>query len=172
MQSLIAGSPLGRAAAAPRGAGPRPAATRLVAPPRQPARRGIVARSDLASTTFTLLEYEYVWSGDELVQKREPWMAEHLRVLREAVSHGGGGGCVRLRAGVWRRWMGRFQAASGKLWMFGPVNEPISGGLLVWKETSEEDIRAFMQTDPFYTQGVVKSWTLRPYYVVGGAGGL
>ena len=50
------------------------------------------------------------------------------------------------------------QAASGKLWMFGPVNEPISGGLLVWKETSEEDIRAFMQTDPFYTQGVVKSW--------------
>lgn len=50
------------------------------------------------------------------------------------------------------------QAASGKLWLFGPMGDPKRGGLLVWRGASEGEVKAFLQTDPFVTEGLVTKW--------------
>ncbi|KAL4458355.1 hypothetical protein ABPG75_013220 [Micractinium tetrahymenae] len=101
--------------------------------------------ADPPSTPFTLLEYEYCASGDELKRVRQPYLEGHLQALEA-------------------------ESAAGRLYLYGPLGDPISGGFLVWRETSEEQVRAFMASDPFMAAGLVVKWSIRPYFVVGGAG--
>ena len=88
--------------------------------------------------TFYLLEYLLV---DDYLQRREPLRAEHLALIERAHQR-------------------------GELRMGGALAEPADRALLVWQTERTEPIEEFVRTDPYVREGVVTSWSIRPWTVV------
>jgi len=87
---------------------------------------------------FTLI-YEVV---DDFVNRRTPFRPAHLSGVREA-------------------------HARGELIMAGALAEP-AGALLVFRAADKSVAENFAQADPYVHEGLVKSWTVRPWTVVVG----
>jgi len=80
-------------------------------------------------------------AADRFVEQRAPFRAEHLELVREA-------------------------HASGALVLAGALGDPPDGALLVFKTSSLEVVEDFARKDPYVVQGVVTSWSVRPWNVV------
>jgi uncharacterized protein len=89
---------------------------------------------------YYVLEYEVV---PNFVERRAPLRNEHLDLVRAAHSR-------------------------GELVMAGAIGEPPAGALLVFKSASVSTPEAFARHDPYVIQGLVTSWTVRPWHVVVG----
>jgi uncharacterized protein YciI len=84
--------------------------------------------------------YEVV---DNYVERRAPYRAEHLRLLREA-------------------------HARGELVMGGAFADPPDRALLVFRGESPAAAEAFVRQDPYVIEGLVTRWEVRPWTVVVG----
>ena len=79
---------------------------------------------------------------DDFVNQRTPFRPDHLKEVREA-------------------------RARGELVMAGALGEP-AGALLIFRATDKLTVELFAMNDPYVKQGLVKSWSVRPWTVVVG----
>jgi uncharacterized protein YciI len=89
---------------------------------------------------YFVLTYAVV---DGFLERRVPLRDEHLRLVRDA-------------------------HARGELVMAGALGDPPDGGLLVFRSDSAAAAEEFAGKDPYVTEGLVTSWTVRPWNVVVG----
>ncbi len=87
-----------------------------------------------------VLFYDYV---DDYMEKRVPLRAGHLKQAWD--SH-----------------------ARGEFQLGGVLDEPVDGAMLLFKADSRQVVEDFVATDPYVTQGLVKSWRIRPWLTVAG----
>jgi uncharacterized protein len=83
------------------------------------------------------LFYDYV---ENAIEARAPHREGHLALVRE-----------------WQ--------ADGRMLDGGALGDPPHGGLLVFDE--DADVEAFTAADPYVANGVVTSWRVEPWMVVG-----
>ena len=91
---------------------------------------------------YYLLEYALI---DDYLARRAAFREAHLALAREA--H--------------RR---------GDLILAGALAEPTDRAVLVWQTDDRATIERFIERDPYVDNGLVTSWTIRPWTVVVGAG--
>ena len=87
---------------------------------------------------FFLLHYDYV---EDIVERRAPHREAHL-----------------AHAGRWRD--------EGRLVLGGAVGDPPTGGLLVFRVDSPEDVEAFADGDPYVEAGLVTGRRVELWTVV------
>ena len=87
---------------------------------------------------YYLLEYALV---DDYLARRADFRDEHLALAREA--H--------------RR---------GDLILAGALAEPADRAALVWRTDDRAVVERFVDADPYVRNGLVTSWTIRPWTVV------
>jgi uncharacterized protein YciI len=85
----------------------------------------------------------YDLTGDYL-QRRAPLRDEHLALARAA-------------------------ADRGELVLGGAFAEPADHALLVWEVADPGVVERFVQSDPYVSHGLVRSWAIRPWNVVVGS---
>jgi uncharacterized protein len=87
--------------------------------------------------TYCILQYDAV---DDFINRRTPYRAEHLALIKEA-------------------------HARGEIVLAGALGDPPDGGLLVFKAptTSAEQ---FARRDPYVVNGLITRWVVRPWNVV------
>lgn len=83
-----------------------------------------------------MLFYEYV--GD-ILERREPFRAEHLSGIRAAKD-------------------------DGRILLAGPLGDPPHGAAIVFADQATAE--AFAQADPYVTNGLVTSWRVEPWTLV------
>jgi uncharacterized protein len=87
---------------------------------------------------YDVLEYALV---DDYLARRAAFREEHLALARDA--H--------------RR---------GDLILAGALAEPADRAVLVWRTDDRSLIERFIDADPYVRNGLVTSWTIRPWTVV------
>jgi uncharacterized protein YciI len=60
--------------------------------------------------------------------------------------------------------------ARGELVLAGALGNPPDGALLVFRAENADAVESFARADPYVTSGLVRSWRVRPWNVVIGAG--
>jgi uncharacterized protein YciI len=90
--------------------------------------------------TYYLLEYALV---DDYLARRASLREAHLALAREA--HG-----------------------RGDLVLAGALAEPPDRAVLIWRTDDRSVVERFVDDDPYVRQGLVSSWTVRPWTVVVG----
>ena len=90
-----------------------------------------------------MLLYELV---DDYLERRAPLRSEHLALAQ--ASH-----------------------AKGELLLAGAFAEPADRAALVFRADDRSVVEAFVAADPYVEQGLVASWTIRPWTVVIGGDG-
>jgi uncharacterized protein len=83
-----------------------------------------------------ILLYEYV---DDILERREPFRAEHLRAIRAGKEE-------------------------GRILMAGPLGDPPHGGAIVFRDETQAE--AFAQADPYVTNGLVTGWRIELWTLV------
>ena len=91
---------------------------------------------------YYLLEYALV---DDYLARRAAFREAHLTLAREA----------HLR---------------GDLVLAGALAEPADRAVLVWRTDDPSLVERFADADPYVHNGLVVSWTIRPWTVVIGEG--
>jgi uncharacterized protein YciI len=91
---------------------------------------------------YYLLEYALI---DDYVARRAAFREAHLALAREAQ----------------RR---------GDLILAGALAEPTDRAVLVWRTEDSSVVEGFIDSDPYVRNGLVTSWTIRPWTVVIGEG--
>jgi uncharacterized protein len=91
---------------------------------------------------YFLLEYELV---DDYLERRAAFRDEHLQLARDALGKGG-------------------------LVLAGALAEPADRAVLVWDVEQASTVEGFAERDPYVRNGLVTSWTVRPWTVVVEAG--
>jgi uncharacterized protein YciI len=91
---------------------------------------------------YYLLEYTLV---DDYLQRRAEFRHDHLELARAA-------------------------AQRGELVLAGALSDPADRALLVWSTDDPSVVEDFAEQDPYVVEGLVTSWTVRPWTVVIGAG--
>ena len=94
---------------------------------------------DVPLTRRWLLFYDYV--ADDLVERRAPHRPAHIGLVRE--------------------WM-----ADGRLLHGGAVGDPPHSGLLVFATETDDEVREFVQADPYVVNGIVTGHRIEPWMVV------
>ena len=113
---------------------------------RGPATWPWVVRPDtLSPMGYYLLEYALI---DDYLARRAAFRDEHLALARDALSR-------------------------GDLILAGALAEPPDRAVLVWQADDRSVVERFVDRDPYVRNGLVASWTIRPWTVViGEAAGL
>lgn len=93
------------------------------------------------ASSYFVLRYDYV---SDILEKRGPYREAHLRGAQDKL-------------------------ASGNLVCAGATGSPPDGAMFLFKDTSQQDIEAFVQADPYFKNGLVTSYNISPYIVVVGA---
>ncbi|MBA3744059.1 YciI-like protein [Sporichthya sp.] len=91
--------------------------------------------------THVLLEYTL---GDDYLERRGEFRAEHLALLEAAVGR-------------------------GELVLAGALPDPFDKALYVWTEGSEAAVKAFVDADPYVANGLVAGSQVRAWNTVVGA---
>jgi len=102
----------------------------------------MVGQISLTLAMHFILFYEV---GDDYVERRGPFRAEHLGLIQQA--HG-----------------------RGELVMAGALADPADGAVLVFRGPSSEAAEAFAKADPYVRNGLVKKWRVRHWNTVLGDG--
>ena len=87
---------------------------------------------------YYLLEYALI---DDYLARRSAFREEHLALAREAHSR-------------------------GELVLAGALAEPADRAVLVWGTDDRSIVERFAEGDPYVRNGLVTSWTIRPWTVV------
>jgi uncharacterized protein YciI len=58
--------------------------------------------------------------------------------------------------------------ARGEFQLGGVLDEPMDGAMLIFKVESRQVVEDFVAADPYVTQGLVKSWRIRPWLTAAG----
>lgn len=82
---------------------------------------------------------------DDYIERRAPFRAEHLALIRKAHDR-------------------------GELVMAGALADPADGAVLVFRGPSAQAAEAFAQADPYVRNGLVKTWRVRHWTTVVGDG--
>ena len=88
---------------------------------------------------YFVLRYDAV--VDDYVNRRAPFRAEHLRLLREAHQR-------------------------GEVLMAGAVGESPDGAIIIFRSESAAPAERFVAQDPYVTNGLILSWRIQPWNVV------
>lgn len=88
---------------------------------------------------YYVLRYESV--VDDYVNRRAPFRAEHLRLIREAHQR-------------------------GEVIMAGAVGDTPEGALVIFRGDSPAAAEQFAKNDPYVTNGLVLAWRVQPWQVV------
>jgi len=104
-----------------------------------------ICRLRIASTAtlkpkLYVLQYDYVADAFE---KRKPHREAHLAMINK-------------------------QKKNGNVVLAGAIDNPPSGGLLIFRNLSQNDIEQLAQQDPYVINGVVEKYTIKPYMAVVG----
>lgn len=83
-------------------------------------------------------------TGDNFLEERKKFRKEHLSHATEYFNEG------YLQQG-------------------GTLENPANEALLIFKADSEKIIEAFVKNDPYYNNGLIKSWTVRKWNVAIGS---
>jgi uncharacterized protein len=59
--------------------------------------------------------------------------------------------------------------ARGALMLGGALSDPVDTAVLLFSAESKETVEEFARTDPYVTNGLVKSWQVRPWTTVIGS---
>lgn len=86
------------------------------------------------------LQYDYV---ADALEKRKPHREAHLSFIGE-------------------------QVKKGNLVIGGALDHPPTGGLLILRNLSHDEIEKLAKQDPYVTHGVVLKYTIKPYMAVVG----
>ena len=89
-----------------------------------------------------LLFYDVV---DDYVDRRGPFRAEHLALIKNA-------------------------ADRGEVVMAGALADPADGAVLVFRGPSPQPAESFAEADPYVRNGLVKRWRVRKWNTVIGDG--
>jgi len=89
-----------------------------------------------------LLFYDVV---DDYVDRRGPFRAEHLSLIKKAQDR-------------------------GELVMAGALADPPDGAVLVFRGPSAQPAESFAKADPYVLNGLVKKWRVRQWSTVVGDG--
>ncbi|KAL4423016.1 hypothetical protein ABPG77_005496 [Micractinium sp. CCAP 211/92] len=92
------------------------------------------------ANSYTLLQYSYV---PDILEKRGPYREQHLAGANK-------------------------MAEQQKLVMAGALAEPVDGAVFIFRNVSKEDVEAFVAADPYKQNGLITSYSVRPYMVVAG----
>lgn len=92
----------------------------------------------MESGRYLILFYDYV---ENVVELRAPLRPAHLELVQELKADG------RVVAG-------------------GALGDPPTGAAIVFAVESEEDVRAFVERDPYVSGGIVSGWRVVPWTVV------
>jgi hypothetical protein len=87
---------------------------------------------------FFALFYQVV---DNYAERRQPYRAEHLRLVQEARNR-------------------------GDLLLAGALGEPIDGALLVFRVPDRSMVENFARNDPYVRNGLITRWDIKPWAVV------
>jgi uncharacterized protein YciI len=87
---------------------------------------------------YYLLEYTLI---DDYIARRVAFREVHLTLAREAHSR-------------------------GDLILAGALDEPPDRAVLVWRTDDRSIVERFAEDDPYVRNGLVTSWTIRPWTVV------
>ena len=85
-----------------------------------------------------VLTYDYV---ENIVERRAPHREAHLE-----------------HAGAWRD--------KGAIVMAGALGDPPHGALFVMRVSGTDEVRAFVEADPYVHAGLVTDWKVEPWAVV------
>lgn len=91
--------------------------------------------------THLLLEYALT---EDYLDRRPEFRGEHLALLQEATDR-------------------------GELVLGGAVPDPFDRAVMVWREDARAAVEAFVARDPYVTNGLVRSWTIRAWNTVIGS---
>lgn len=80
---------------------------------------------------------------DDYVERRTPLREAHLRLVNEA-------------------------AARGELALGGAFSDPVDRSMLIFTVKSADVVEAFVKNDPYFKNGLVKRYEVRPWNVVVG----
>lgn len=89
-------------------------------------------------TTYYILFYQTI---DGFVEKREPYRAEHLRLIQEA-----------YRDGI--------------LVLAGALKDPTDGAVLIFRGDDPGNAENFAKNDPYVKNGLITEWHVRPWNTV------
>jgi uncharacterized protein YciI len=90
---------------------------------------------------YFVLRYDGV--VDDYVNRRAPFRAEHLQLLRDLHER-------------------------GEVVMAGAVGEQPDGAIIIFRSDSAASAEAFVAVDPYVRNGLVRSWRVQPWNVVVG----
>jgi uncharacterized protein YciI len=96
----------------------------------------------MASITPKLyvLQYDYV---ENALEKRAPYREAHLAHFRK-------------------------QVQNGNMVIGGAIDHPPTGGLIIFRTLTPKDIEEIVQQDPYFINGIVTKYTIKPYIAVTG----
>jgi len=87
-----------------------------------------------------ILQYDLV---ENALEKRAPYREAHLAVFAK-------------------------QVQSGNIILGGAVDHPPTGSLTVFRNLTANDIEEIVQQDPYFINGLVTKYTIKPYIAVAG----
>ena len=87
---------------------------------------------------YLILFYDYV---DDIAERRGPYRPDHLALV------------------------GSYKA-DGRVVAGGALGDPVSGAAIVFATESQDEVRAFVESDPYVAAGLVTSWRAVPWTVV------
>lgn len=82
-------------------------------------------------------------AGDQYVERRAPFRAEHLALAREA-------------------------HARGELLLAGALADPVGGAMLIFRVAARSIVEDFVRKDPYVQNGLIANWEIRAWTVVVG----
>ena len=85
-----------------------------------------------------ILRYGYV---PDILERREPFRAEHLHRLRERVDR-------------------------GEVLLAGATGDPVDGAAIVFTGVDSDEVARFAEGDPYVLNGLVTDWGVEPWNVV------
>ena len=91
--------------------------------------------------SYFVLRYDDV--VDDYVARRAPYRDQHLRLLRDAHTR-------------------------GEVLMAGAVGETPAGAIIIFRGETPVAAEEFVRTDPYVTNGLIRSWRVQPWNVVVG----
>lgn len=85
-----------------------------------------------------VLTYDYV---PDILQRREPYRADHLAAARERLER-------------------------GELLAAGALGDPVHGAAFVFTGIDRDEVERFVTADPYVLAGLVTGWRIDPWNVV------
>jgi len=89
-----------------------------------------------------VLHYEYV---PDILELRGPHRAGHIAAAKKLED-------------------------DGKLVLAGAMANPVDSAMFIFKDVTDSEIKQFVEDDPYFVNGLVKSWRVREWTAVVGTG--